>query len=108
MDVRKPKDYQLAEKAYAAYFNDQPQLWFADLSHEYQMRWVRVIRAVMGIKAPRAIRSSALSIMAARTMPPKDFMLTVPRKGTRIDWQAMTPRQRQVVKAVKHQAEKEA
>lgn len=42
-----PKDYMLGRKAYKAYF-DGVAIEFTDLSHEYQMRWVNVARAVVG------------------------------------------------------------
>lgn len=42
-----PKDLYAAEAAYLTYFNNQPQVNFLDTSHEYQMRWVRIARAVV-------------------------------------------------------------
>lgn len=45
---QEPKDYQLAKRAYEAYHNEQPQVWFEDLNHIAQMKWVRVVRAVIG------------------------------------------------------------
>lgn len=42
-----PKDYMLGRKAYKAYF-DGVGIEFTDLSHDYQMRWVNVARAVTG------------------------------------------------------------
>lgn len=41
-----PKDYMLGRKAYKAYF-DGVGIEFTDLSHDYQMRWVNVARAVI-------------------------------------------------------------
>jgi len=41
-----PRDYRLGRRAYEAFYNEQPQIWFEDLSHGHQMRWVNVARAV--------------------------------------------------------------
>lgn len=46
MTEREPKDYHLGRRAYEAFYDEQPQVWFENLSHDYQMRWVRVARAV--------------------------------------------------------------
>lgn len=47
-EMKKPKDLQLARMAYNAYHGDSSLHSFdTDFSHEYQMRWVRVARAVI-------------------------------------------------------------
>jgi|SRR5215510_902652 len=48
MSARKPKDLHIAEIAYNAFYEEQPQVFFDDLAHGYQMRWVSVIRSVLG------------------------------------------------------------
>lgn len=47
MPDHEPRDYRLARRAYEAYFDEQPQVWFDQLSHDYQMRWVKAARAVI-------------------------------------------------------------
>jgi hypothetical protein len=46
---KKPKDYLLAERGYNAFHNQQPQMWFDDLSHDYQMKWVRAAREIIAL-----------------------------------------------------------
>ena len=49
---RMPKDYLLAERAYNAFWNEQPQIFFDQLASDYQQRWVRAIRgAIEGHKS---------------------------------------------------------
>jgi hypothetical protein len=38
----------LAEAAYNEFYDQQPQMFFEDLSHAYQMRWVRAMRVALG------------------------------------------------------------
>jgi hypothetical protein len=45
--MRKPKDYLMAERGYNAFWNEQPTVWFDDLSHDYQMKWVRAAREMI-------------------------------------------------------------
>lgn len=45
--MKEPKDLHLARRAYEAFYDEQPQIWFDQLGHDYQMRWVRVARAVL-------------------------------------------------------------
>ena len=47
MATRKPKDLMLAEVAYNTFYEEQPQVFFDDLNHGYQMRWVRAVRSVV-------------------------------------------------------------
>jgi hypothetical protein len=46
--VKKPKTLHIAEMAYNAYYDERPQVFFDDLNHEAHMRWVRIVRAVLG------------------------------------------------------------
>jgi hypothetical protein len=39
----------MAEAGYNAFYDQQPQVWFADLAHEYQMKWVRAAREMARI-----------------------------------------------------------
>jgi hypothetical protein len=43
---KKPKDYLMGEAAYNAFYREQPQIFFEDLAHHAQMRWVAVARRV--------------------------------------------------------------
>jgi hypothetical protein len=43
-----PKYLHLAEIAYRAHYDGQPQIQFRNLSHEYQMGWVRMVRDIIG------------------------------------------------------------
>lgn len=47
MADNEPKDFRLARRAYEAFWGEQPQIWFDQLSHAYQMRWVNVAREVI-------------------------------------------------------------
>lgn len=47
MPEHEPKDFRLARRAYEAFWKEQPQIWFEQLSHEYQMRWVNVVREII-------------------------------------------------------------
>ena len=47
--MSEPKDYQLAEKAFEAFYGKTP-VGFNDLAYEYQMRWVEVVRAIRRTK----------------------------------------------------------
>jgi len=47
MSVKKPKDYQLAETAYNEFYEQSPQIFFEQTSHDYQMKWVKVVRSVL-------------------------------------------------------------
>ena|SRR5215510_2967300 len=47
MEDKKPKDLMLAEVAYNEFYEQQPCVWFDNLNHNYQMRWVRAVRAVL-------------------------------------------------------------
>ena len=47
MTEREPKDYHLARRAYEAFYDEQPQVWFENLDHEFKMKWVRAARAVL-------------------------------------------------------------
>jgi hypothetical protein len=42
-----PKDLAAAKRAYEAFNEEQPNIWFEDLAPHYQMRWVRAIRAAV-------------------------------------------------------------
>jgi hypothetical protein len=46
MTDKKPKDYLMGETAYNAFYLEQPQIFFEDLAHHAQMRWVAVARRV--------------------------------------------------------------
>ena len=46
MADKKPKDYLMAEAAYNAFYQQQPQVFFDNLAHDYQMKWVAVAREV--------------------------------------------------------------
>ena len=42
-----PKDLANAKRGYEAFYAEQPNIWFEDLSHDYQMKWVRAARAIL-------------------------------------------------------------
>ena len=46
MTRQKPKDYLLAEVGYNAFYSNTPQVFFDDLGHAYQMRWVNAVREI--------------------------------------------------------------
>jgi hypothetical protein len=69
MNSDAPKALQLAELAYNAYWKEQPPIWFSDLGHEYQMRWVHVVRAVSDGHKKYTGRGRALG----SKMPPKTY-----------------------------------
>lgn len=48
--MKLPPDLARAERAYSTFYNEQPQIFFSDLSHEAQMRWVNAVRAALGEK----------------------------------------------------------
>jgi len=47
MTDKKPKDYLMGEAAYNSFYREQPQIFFDDLAHHTQMRWVEVARRVV-------------------------------------------------------------
>jgi hypothetical protein len=61
MSSHEPKDLTLARRAYEAFWSEQPQIWFDQLAHDYQMRWVRVAREVLktALSKPKVGRPSA-------------------------------------------------
>lgn len=60
MPNSEPMDYRLGRRAYEAFYSEQPQIWFSDLAHTHQMRWVNAAREVLkealkgGNKKPNA------------------------------------------------------
>lgn len=105
--MKEPKDFHLARRAYEAFYEEQPQIWFNELSHDYQMRWVRVARAIMEDereykkftpKAPNGGRpSSRMTEEKARQL-----IADAPKKSggtsTRVDHRAMSKRDSDMVK----------
>jgi hypothetical protein len=83
-----PKDYMLGRKAYKAFF-EVLGIEFTDLSHEYQMRWVNVARAVMGENkrlAPRKTKESA-PVQDMLGVSDEQLLNSAPRKPSgRIDY----------------------
>jgi hypothetical protein len=45
--MKKPKDLALAEVAFNAFYDERPPVFFDDLNQNAQMKWVRIIRAVV-------------------------------------------------------------
>jgi hypothetical protein len=45
--LKKPKDLALAEVAFNAFYDERPPVFFDDLNQNAQMKWVRIIRAVV-------------------------------------------------------------
>jgi hypothetical protein len=46
--VDKPRDLKLAEVAFNAFYDERPPVFFDDLNHNAMMKWVRIVRAVIG------------------------------------------------------------
>ena len=90
--MKEPKDFQLARRAYEAFFDEQPQVWFENLGHDYQMKWVRAIRAVMeelkGLRREPIVQSSESEqqiIAKARAL-----IDSLPRRGKNRDLTGLT------------------
>jgi len=39
----------MGEAAYNAFYQQQPQVWFDGLSHDYQMRWINAARDILRV-----------------------------------------------------------
>lgn len=93
MTEREPKDYHLARRAYEAFFDEQPQVWFENLGHDYQMKWVRAARAVQEDlrRAPSAKRVPNPTEHGDQEATKRlEILASLPRTKTgRIDWRAI-------------------
>lgn len=96
MSSNEPRDFRLARRAYEAFFDESPQVWFEQLGHEYQMKWVRVARAVI-------IEVGPLSRQPGKLEEAQSIVDAAPRKGTRINYKAMaTDEERKKVRTAMH------
>lgn len=111
MAEHEPKDFRLAKRAYEAFWEEQPQVWFEQLSHAYQMRWVNVVREVLKenhkrvIKAMLPLVSPPVSRNDARLEEAKAIVAAAPKKGgkgTRVDHRAMSKKDSEVVRKAMH------
>jgi hypothetical protein len=105
---REPKDFHLGRRAYEAYYNEQPQVWFDDLNHEAQMRWVRAARAVIeDLKVykrhtPHKYTSAGQGSVSDDSASDEAFLATMPhRPGGQLDWTKMTEAQKKQAKTAK-------
>ena len=57
---RRPPDWHRAERAYDAFYNEQPQIFFHDLSHLAQMRWINAIRAAFTERKRQIMKTNGL------------------------------------------------
>lgn len=96
MADHEPRDYRLARRAYEAFWDEQPQIWFDQLSHEYQMRWVRTARAVMQ-EGKTVYFPSASRLEQAQAV-----VDAAPKKGMRIQYKDMTEEQAKKVRTAMH------
>ena len=106
-----PNDLKRARRAYEAFHAEQPQIWFDELSHDYQMRWVRAVRAANGAVAnkpgrkvgngkPEPIPEKDNFWQDIDTMPPKQFLkMYVPKFGkTKLKFSALPADRRAAAK----------
>ena len=121
-----PKYLNLAEKAYNAYYGEQPQVWFDETSHDHQMRWVRSVRAVLETNTKSYGRRSMVGNTKSEptpaddnfwqditTMSPRKFLkMYVPKFGkTKLKFSALPADRRKAALRIKwrlQQSEKRA
>jgi hypothetical protein len=100
--MTEPKDYQLARRAYEAFHEEQPQVWFEDLSQEYQMRWVRAIRATIGEYRTKSFQGRPPKVSYKRYSKEADEKLvnSAPRRPSgQVDHSQLTAEESNAVKA---------
>lgn len=92
-----PRDYRLARRAYEAFWSEQPQIWFDQLSHAYQMRWVETARAV--VKDMRQWRPSSDKLAECEAI-----LAAAPRKesGKRINYKGLSESRIREIKTALH------
>jgi hypothetical protein len=76
MNPKLPPDLARAERAYSAFYNEQPQIFFSDLSHEAKMRWVNAVRAALGEKKKQIMKLNGGSGHPWSAAQRKKFMRT--------------------------------
>jgi hypothetical protein len=97
MAEKEPKDLILARRGYEAFWNEQPQIWFDQLSHDYIMRWVRVARAIME-EVSRSSADKMKSLEDAHAV-----LATVPRrKNGRLNMTDLSEQEKRKVQSAKH------
>lgn len=94
-----PKDLANAKRGYEAFYDEQPNIWFEDLAHQYQMRWVRAARAILeenksyngpGRRAKEPPVSKGEFWVDIEHMPAEAFLKKhVPKAGKRWGWNKM-------------------
>lgn len=91
---KEPKDFYLARRAYEAFYDEQPQIWFDQLSHDYQMRWVRAARAVLDDAKTYKHHVSGTIPEAMTEQEARRIIAEAPKKrggaGTRVDHTAIS------------------
>lgn len=90
-----PRDYRLARRAYEAFFDESPQVWFEQLGHEYQMKWVRVARAV--VSEGKSWLPSEDRLARAQAI-----VDAAPRKGMRINYKGMSAEEAKQTRTAMH------
>lgn len=101
MKDQEPRDLRLARRAYEAFHDEQPPVWFEDLSHDYQMKWVRAVRAsreelkhLPKVGRPNGVKAARLQVFHS-VEDAKAVLAEAPRhKGGRINWEIMSPSDR--------------
>jgi hypothetical protein len=66
-----PADFLMGMRAYESFYEENPQIPFTHLSHDYQMHWVRVGRAV---------------VLEVQRQKRKGVAINGPVEPTSIDW----------------------
>jgi hypothetical protein len=66
-----PADFLMGMRAYESFYEESPQIPFTHLSHDYQMHWVRVGRAV---------------VLEVQRQKRKGVAINGPVEPTSIDW----------------------
>lgn len=86
-----PKDYMLGREAYKTYFGDVTNhVQFSDLSHEYQMRWVTVARAVLN--GTKNLRKIPTSVASTTVQSDAELLASAPRLPSgRIAYKSLDP-----------------
>jgi len=92
---REPRDFRMARRAYEAFFDESPQVWFDQLGHEYQMKWVRVARAVL-------VDSKEWRPSASKLEECQAIVDAAPHKGMRVDYKAMSKEDAKAVRTAMH------
>ncbi len=106
-----PKDLANAKRGYEAFYSEQPHVWFEDLNHEYQMKWVRAARAIIeensrysgpGRRPKEDSPGEGEFWKDLKNMDPKLFIKKhVPSYGSRLGWSKMkNPTHRKAAKRV--------